>query len=152
MTDRYADGIPSIISCLRPQASGWRERDIPPGSPIAAMGGVFRMFEHRSSGIIVFSAVEVASDSAADGPEYHLSISRQGRDGPQRVDSNDARWVLACFKLEGAKEDNHVPFGRVRNFWRPVAGDWVGVRCRCEDEEPAIREDKGDFVWRGITP
>lgn len=152
MSDTYADGVRSVIACLRPQTGGWRELPTQLGDPLLAMGYPARAYFHPRSMIQVISAVEVASDAACDGPEYHLSISRSTPSGVTRVDSNDARWVLGCFKLEGAKEDNHVPHGRARNFWRPVAGDWVGVRCHCEDEEPAIRENKGDFIWRGITP
>jgi hypothetical protein len=65
-----------------------------------------------------------------------------------RCDSNEAKWVLDQFGLEGAEEDNHVPFGIVRNFWRPVADKLVGIECQCKAEEPEIREDKGDFIWR----
>ena len=50
------------------------------------------------------------------------------------------------------REDNHVPGGFVRNFWRPVADRFSGYECACVATEPAIVEDKGDFVWRGITP
>ena len=151
MADTYSDGTPSIIACLQPKSPGWREMPMLTGAPLARMGYPHRLYWHRASMIQVISVVEVAADADCEGPEYHLSICRYSHAGPSRVDSNDARWVLDCFKLEGAKEDNHVPHGRVRNFWRPVAGDWVGVRCRCEDEEPAIREEKGDFVWRGLT-
>ena len=83
------------------------------------------------------------------GFEYHISISKPVRPGvTKRCDSNEARWVLSQFNLEGAEEDNHVPGGRVRNFWRPVANSLVGIECECKESEPAIIEDKGDFVWR----
>ena len=65
-----------------------------------------------------------------------------------RIDTNEAKWVLAEFGLDGAEEDNHVPHGIVRNFWRPVASGLVGKECRCKAEEVVIRENKGDFVWR----
>jgi hypothetical protein len=152
MTDTFADGTTSIIGVLRPKGGGWHEIPIQAGNPLLAMGHPVRGYFHPRSMIQVMSAVELASDAVCDGPEYHLSIIRSTPTGPARVDSNDARWVLDCFKFDGAREDNHVPHGRVRNFWRPVTGDWVGVRCHCEDEEPTIREDKGDFIWRGITP
>lgn len=152
MSDTYADGVVSVTPVLRPKASGWEEVPVQDGHPLRAFGTPFRNYYHKRRQISVISAVEVATDSVCDGPEYHLSISRSTRAGLSRVDSNDARWVVACFGMDGAREDNHVPHGKVRNFWRPVAGDWVGVRCRCEDEEPAIREDNGDYVWRGITP
>lgn len=104
---------------------------------------------HRSSGIYVISSVEVAKEEGQPdlGPEYHVSISRNG----QRCTAGDALWALACFELHDAKEDNHVPSGIARNFWRPVADRLSGYECACQDEEPAIREDKGDYVWRGVT-
>jgi hypothetical protein len=95
----------------------------------------------------------VASDGKVDkGPEYHVSISKQLFAGPTRCTSDEARWVLEQFGLDGAEEDNHVPGGVVRNFWRPVATGLIGLECECKAEEPAIREDKGDFVWRPVTP
>lgn len=68
-----------------------------------------------------------------------------------RCTSADALWVLAEFDLLDAKEDNHVPGGKVRNWWRPVADHLSGYECPCTDEEPAVRENKGDYVWRGVT-
>ena len=83
-----------------------------------------------------------------------LSISRQHRTlGTRRCSSTEARWVLVQFGVEGALEDNRVPGGLVRNFWRPVADHLVGRDCLCVADD-AIREDKGDFVWRaafGLT-
>jgi hypothetical protein len=96
------------------------------------------------------SAVETMSDEDK-GPEYHLSISKQVGGSPNRCTSNEAKWVLDQFGLDGAEEDNHVPFGVVRNFWRTVATPLVGLECECKDEEPAVVEDKGDFIWRGIS-
>jgi hypothetical protein len=146
MADTFADGTRSIISVLRPKGDGWREL---PCDKQFTMGYPARLFYHSQQSLTVISAVEVASDGKIDkGPEYHISISRQMDDGPRRCDSNQAKWVLAQFGLDGAEEDNHVPHGVVRNFWRPVATGLVGLECECKAEEPAIREDKGDFVWR----
>lgn len=110
---------------------------------------------HTASEIQVLSAVEVATDKdgSSNGPEYHISISRLrnafARNAkPERVDTNDAKFVLADFGLDGAEEDNHVPGGVVRNFWRPVASGLVGKECKCKAEEVVIRENRGDFVWR----
>lgn len=109
----------------------------------------------------VVSAVEVAHEPGQPdlGPEYHISVSLRGttvdrgpeRIGPERIDSAGARDVLGRFGLDGWTEDNHVARGNVRNFWRPVAEPLVGWICRCVDDEPAMREDKGDFIWRGVT-
>lgn len=109
---------------------------------------------HYGTDISVLSAVEVATDKdgSSNGPEYHVSVSKatwpNGRYTPSRVDTNEAKWVLAEFGVDGAEEDNHVPHGIVRNFWLPVAGHLVGKECACKAEEVVIRENKGDFVWR----
>jgi hypothetical protein len=106
------------------------------------------VWAHDASKLGVISAVEVASEAPglpALGPAYHLSVSRFG----QRCTSADALWVLAQFDLVDAKEDNHVPGGQVRNFWRYVADNLSGHECACVDVEPEIREDRGDYVWRG---
>jgi hypothetical protein len=53
--------------------------------------------------------------------------------------------------MQDSDEDNHVPGGFVRNFWKPVAEKLIGHVCPCKDNEPEMAENKGDFVWRGIT-
>ena len=144
--DTYADGTRSITSVLRPKGEGWREL---PCDKRYSMGYPARTFYHAKSSIAVISAVEVASDGKIDkGPEYHISISQQAMGRPSRCDSNQAKWVLEQFGLAGAEEDNHVPNGVVRNFWRPVATGFIGLECECKAEEPAIKENKGDFIWR----
>jgi hypothetical protein len=140
----------SVLDPKRPQVQNWRRATwwtCPP--QLAEMGYPVEAWEHPSSGLFCLSALEVAHEPAkpALGPEYHLSVSMNG----QRCTSVDAMFVLASFGLEDAKEDNHVPSGRVRHFWRPVADNLSGYECACVDDEPAIREDKGDFVWRGMT-
>lgn len=104
---------------------------------------------HDESGLFVITAVEVAHDPGKPflGPEYHISISRAG----QRCDAAEALWVLAQFDLTEAREDNHVPGGIVRNFWRPVADHLAGYECPCVRDEPAMRENRGDYVWRGTS-
>lgn len=139
----------SIIKPKRPTGPGWsaaRWWVCPP--QLRELGYPVEPWQH-SSGMFVLSAVEVAVDPGqpALGPEYHLSVSRNGA----RCTLAEALWVLAAFDLADAKEDNHVPSGKVRNFWRPVADRLSGYECPCVDAEPAISEDKGDFVWRGIT-
>jgi hypothetical protein len=142
--DTFANGIRSIIAVLRPKGPGWIE--IPGADQLSEFPA--RAFSHRD-GLFVISAVETMADEDK-GPEYHISISRPIRPGRiRRCDTNDARWVLQQFGLDGAEEDNHVPAGKVRNFWRTVATPLIGMECECKAEEPAIVEDKGDFVWRG---
>lgn len=148
MIDTYSDGTQSIISVKRPRLPGWREVSTE-GAPIANSGWPYRAFFHEQSALAVISAVEFIDDGKVDGPEYHLSISKQHRTlGIRRCSSVEARWVLVQFGLEEAVEDNHVPGGMARNFWRAVADPMVGRECRCVEGENAIREDKGDYVWR----
>lgn len=163
MTTQPSMNVRSVVQPLRPlkQASNrWFERPFSAAelAQLRRQHGtgdypLERWLEYGSD-ITVLSAVEVAvdKDGHSNGPEYHLSISRatwpNGRYTPSRVDTNMAKWVLAEFGLDGAEEDNHVPHGVVRNFWRPVASGLVGKECPCKAEEVVIKEMKGDFVWR----
>lgn len=146
--DTFPDGTVSLIQVRRPRFADWRE------CPLDALrwrhtNGPIRSFFHDKSSLAVLSAVEYVADGNADGPEFHISISRQHRTlGTRRCSSTEARWVLKQFGLEEAVEDNHVPGGLVRNFWRPVADAMVGYECHCVAGEPAIVEDRGDYVWR----
>jgi len=137
-----------IIKPLQPQAPGWVRLTDPPSW--VTMGFSGQRWWHEKESLCVISAVEVAKDDDGidRGPEYHVSISLGGK---ARCTSAQAKRVLADFKCDGAEEDNHVPHGVVRNFWRPVADRFVGMECACKDIEPAIVEDKGDFVWRGVS-
>lgn len=140
--------IESVIKPKRPTGPGWRQiKDVP--LPLLEAGGYpFEVWAHDANGLGVISCVEVAAEKPGMqplGPAYHLSVSAFG----ERCSSADALWVLAQFDLVDALEDNHVPNGKVRNFWRYVADNLAGIQCACVNEEPAIREDKGDYVWRG---
>lgn len=140
----------SIIQPKQPNGKGWHAATWWRKPPqLALLGYPVQAWEHRETGLFVLSAVEVANEPGQPqlGPEYHLSISRNGG----RCPGNVAKAVLRAFGLEDAKEDNHVPSGFVRNFWRPVADHLSGYECPCVEDEPAMREDKGDFVWRGVT-
>lgn len=148
--------IDSIVKPKRPIGSGWARESSAALQAImhaTAMATTSEAWHHGESGIQVFSAVEVAREPGQPnlGPEYHLSVSKRGGTGPRRTTAAEALWCLAQFDLVDAKEDNHVPSGTVRNFWRPVADRLSGYECPCADSEPAVREDKGDFVWRGVT-
>lgn len=140
---------PSVIQPLTPAGPGWTEIPATAAPTLLRDGYPFRIFVHKTH-LQVISAVEVANDQIPPkGPEYHISISRLDETlRPYRCTSAEATWVLRQFNLDGAEEDNHVPDGVVRNFWRPVAEPLVGLECVCKAEEPAIVEDKGDFVWR----
>lgn len=137
--------VRAITQTLRPRGSGWSEVNF--RLPHNNFGFPSRTYEHRKSGLVVISSVETMSDEDK-GPEFHISISLQRNGRGCRCDSNTAKWVLDQFGLDGAEEDNHVPGGIVRNFWRTVAAPLIGMECECKEAEPAIVEDKGDFVWR----
>lgn len=140
--------VQSAVAPRRPAADGWT-RIHGVRLPLEELGFPYEIWMHRESGLGVINALEVAVDPGQPslGPEWHLSVSLGG----ERCTSDDAQWVLGQFDLTDAKEDNHVPSGRVRNFWRPVADPLAGIECKCVDDEPAVREDKGDYVWRGVS-
>lgn len=141
-----SNSFESVIKPLRPSGAPWvRMQDIPESS----LGYESQTWMNTALGLYVISAVEVAQDKDGidRGPEYHISISKAGK-RLSRCTSDEARYVLRAFGLDGAEEDNHVPNGIVRNFWRAVAEPLIGLECACKAEEPAIVEDKGDFVWR----
>lgn len=141
--------IESVIKPKRPVASGWRQI-VGVSLPMDSLDVAYEVWAHDATGLGVISAVEVASEKPgmpALGPAYHLSVSAFGN----RCSSADALWVLAQFDLYDAQEDNHVPSGKVRHFWRYVADNLSGYKCSCVDDEPAILEDKGDFLWRGVS-
>lgn len=142
------------VSAIQPKAptpsTGWTRADhiLAMAHELDAMGYPWQAWAHQANGLLVISAVEKPEPEPGEfdaGPEYHLSISAMG----SRCSSADAMWALGQFDLADAKEDNHVPSGRVRNFWRPVADRLSGFECPCQDSEPAMREEKGDFIWRG---
>jgi hypothetical protein len=137
----------SIIKPLTPKGGGWRK--VGPLPKSATLGYAASAFAYQDQ-FLVISAVEVAEDKDGinRGPEYHLSMSKNIAGMKARCDSNDAKWILEQFGLDGAEEDNHVPGGFVRNFWRAVADPLVGMECACKADEPAIKENKGDFIWR----
>lgn len=138
----------SILKLKRPSGPGWVE--LPPPPAFATLGYPSALWFFPEAEITVISAIEVAKDKddTDRGPEYHISISKLGQ---RRCDFNEALFVVNAFDMVGAEEDNHVPHGFVRNFWRPVADGLVGLECGCKEKEPEIREDKGDFIWRPNT-
>ena len=136
----------SIIKPKQPKGAGWARDPDPPGWVTIGYEG--QMWSYPQQGITVISAVEVAVDTGgySKGPEYHVSISKAGG----RCSRNEARFVLKAFRMQDAEEDNHVPGGFVRNYWLPVNENLTGQECPCKESEPVIRENKGDFEWRGI--
>ena len=138
--------VQSIIRPLWPLYPGWYGPIVIPGS--VTMGYAGFAWQNLQHGLLVISAVEVAKDKDGidRGPEYHLSITARGLIGVGRCSASQAAWVLHQFGLDGAEEDNHVPGGVARNFWRPVADALVGLECACKEAEQAVVE--GDYVWR----
>lgn len=134
----------NVINPKRPITGPWQQGEVP---QMPNGGFPTEVWRDEIHGFMVISAVEVAidKDGIDRGPSYHVSMSKRGK----RVTTNEANAILHQFGMDGAEEDNHVPHGFVRNFWRYVADRYVGVECACKAEEPAIVEDKGDFVWRG---
>lgn len=136
----------SLINPKRPKHTGWTRLHTPLPE-LERRGYPYEVWAHYGNELGVITAIEVAAEAEGTpplGPAYHISVSAFG----QRCSSADATWVLAQFDCTDALEDNHVPGGQVRNFWRYVADGLSGRVCQCVDVEAEIREDKGDYVWR----
>lgn len=137
----------SVIAPKRPVAPGWRQIH-DKIQVLDDLGSAYEVWANYDAMLGVITSVEVAAEArgiAPLGPSYHVSISAFGK----RCSAADALWVLGQFDLADAKEDNHVPSGNCRNFWRYVADNLSGYDCPCAETEPTIHEDKGDYVWRG---
>jgi hypothetical protein len=142
----------SIFKPRRPSGSGWVQGRAPDAR--VALGFESETWYHWPSALYVISAVEAAAAEGGmdEGSEFHVSISLQPMNRvPERCTTADAPWVCAQFDLLEAEEDNHVPNRFVRYFGRPVTDRLIGLECACKEDEPAVVEDKGDFIWRGIT-
>lgn len=141
--------VPSIIQSLKPvqNQSDWVQIDLPMSNFRESITATAWL---HKAGFFCISAVEHASEGEPidKGAEYHLSFSKRAVQGIFRCDTNEVNQCLRDFAMGGAEEDNHAPYGKVRNFWRPVNENLIGLVCPCKDDEPAIRENKGDYVWR----
>jgi hypothetical protein len=139
----------SIIKPLRPSGSGWiGPIELPPRVMLGFEG---YLWQHLQLAVSVISALEVSKDADGidRGPEYHVSIAALGPVGPARCPKELAQLVLRTFGgLDGWEEDNHVPGGVVRNFWRPVADPMIGLECACKDTEAVVVE--GDYEYRPL--
>jgi hypothetical protein len=92
----------------------------------------------NSLGIIALSSIHVI-----DGKEqYHLSFSDQG----ERLPAGVMEAILRQWGALAFEEDNHVPNGKVRNFWWIVGRDLPQI-CPCKNEEEP-HEEEGGYVWR----
>jgi hypothetical protein len=143
--------LQSVIPSLRPLCVGWVQWPVLHPDTRAAAADITRWY-NRAHEVQVLSAVEVIGGEIAGirRPEYHVSVSRLRwqADHNQRASDSLARWALKQFGFDGAEEDNHVPHGIVRNYFRPVAEPLIGQECACKETEPAIKEDRGDYIWR----
>lgn len=142
--------IHDIIQPLAPSSRDW----LTYGDVRAQLRSSYpvKAWEHPALKLFVISAVEVATDTdkVSRGPEYHISISKQLQRGmPTRCSREEGELVLREFGgLDGWEEDNHVPNGQVRNYWRAVADNMVGRDCACKGSEHLVTE--GDFEYRPL--
>lgn len=151
-----ANGLPLILQPFRPTRGGWAEW--PTDELVAQWHGmkpyVIERYYSRGEEAQVLTAIEMVHEDgtivAPLRPEYHLSVSglKWMATQPYRVSESRARWLLRQFGAEGFTEDNHAPHGIARNYWRPVADQFAGQICECVKSESAIKEMKGDYVWR----
>lgn len=147
--------VPLIVKPLRPNGPGWEQWPADTSRWPAQPYAIERWY-NRAHETQILSSIEIILPEGAreSRPEYHISVSglKHLATKNYRCSDSRARWVLKQIGLDGWFEDNHVPHGLVRNFWRPVGEPHVGEVCPCVNEEPAVREMKGDYVWRGAPP
>lgn len=148
--------IHDIIKPLEPQfpadwlTDGDIRRQMRPPSNYPCVG-----WFHPKLRLRVLSAVEVAIDPGqpSKGPEYHISVTKQvviaGQLMLERCSAEEGKWVLREFgAFDGWEEDNHVPGGKARNYWRTVAENLIGKECACKETEHKVVE--GDYEHRPL--
>jgi len=145
------DGVPLVVSIFRPPSEQWEQWPVSVAGfevkPIVAER--YYCESHRVQVITSLECVQ-PEDGTPARVEYHLSVSAIDVDGSvMRADEQLAQWALRQFGFAGGLQDNHVPSGRVRNYWRPIADPLQGQECPCVDDEPAMIEMQGDYTWRG---
>lgn len=140
-----------ILQPLRPRGNGWQQWDLSLiAAELRARAYAIERWYNRAHEVQVLSSIEsVSGESPEPRHEYHISISglRYRAPRPHRCSESLARWVLKEFDFTDCAQDNHVPNGIVRNYWRPIAKN-VSPVCHCVETEPKIVEDKGDYIWR----
>jgi hypothetical protein len=141
--------LPLIVQPLRPKSRSWTNvTDWPMNPELRARAYAIERWYNRAHEVQVISSIEVVSGEGERRPEYHVSVSAlPWRGSPKRCSESLARWVLREFDFTDYAQDNHVPSGIVRNYWRPVAQN-ISPVCHCIDTEPRIIEDRGDYIWR----
>lgn len=148
----WGRGAPQLMPSLRPAAPVFQERT-PGGSPGFWRGWIpldappmhpapLSVSRWSYGPIVVISALEDAEypDGQGRGPQWHVSISRNGR----RPSVADVRKALRSFRMVGSEEDNHHP-GVARHFWLPVDPSHR-VDCQCKVDEEIIVEGDG-YTW-----
>jgi len=95
-------------------------------------------------GLVVFSSMALAQLPGAPegqhGPQWVVSVSRQGRERPS---PEDALRVVAGFGMPSWEEDNHHP-GVARDLWLPCDPAFRN-QCECKLTETVITD--GDYEW-----
>lgn len=117
---------------VKPKEGSWRKADFGslPGSEQCE-------WYTNPFGVVACSTVEIVNGRL----EYHVSFSVNG----DRVPQGFMEALIRQWGLESFEEDNHVPNGKVRNFWHKVEGRQEACPCK-ENEKPT--EEVGGYVWR----
>lgn len=154
MSDLDDFGLPLIVKPYRPTTGGWIRVEVAwPRDRLQPY--VIEKYYNRGQELQVITAIEMVEPDGvvklAPRAEFHVSVSglKWMAPAPYRVSDSRARWAMRQFGFDGYTEDNHVPDGIARNYWRPLADHLQGEVCKCLEREPAIHAMKGDYVWRG---
>lgn len=135
---------PRLQSERRPNKdSGFREVEKP-----RVRQQVIRISGWVRGNLQVISSLQIMDmpdGSGERGPQWHVSVSRQGL---RRASNADMERVRKAFKMQQAEEDNHQP-GVTRNLML-VCDPARRVTCECKETEEVIREPDG-FEWSNPT-
>lgn len=98
-------------------------------------------------GCCVISAVETVLWYGVEQPMYHISISQIKPNG-RLLSNEECEEILKLTGLDGWEEENHVRHSRVRNYWRAVNENRVGLPCPCVKTEPKERDRQSGKITR----
>lgn len=127
-------GLLAKMDHIKPISNDWIYRGFNPANNA-------HTYDHLS-GVRILSSVD---DIPGSGPEFHVSASKNGG----RLRAHEAVEVLAGlaspFPWEEWEEDNHVPNGIARHYWRHT-DPTKRKPCPCKpNEKPTI---EGDYEHR----
>lgn len=137
-----------ILQPIRPTKGVWIQWEV--SGALEQQCYAVERYYNQALEVQVITAIEALEQpDRSTRFEYHISVTgcRAQTHRVYRCSDQTAKCALEMFGFTNYAEDNHVPGGLARNYWRPVV-ETQDPGCECFDTEPKIIEDKGDYIWR----